>query len=98
MKYKLKKDLPFVKAGELLSFTEQTICIHTHRTFKYYFDRSELQNLISEGWIEEVKPREIWINLYENNQYGQAHLTKNEAISIGGGNKRIIKFREVLDV
>ena len=63
MKYIWKRDLPFAKAGKIISFTEDSIVIDRDDTNskKIYYNREDLDYLLSEGWIEEVKPRELWL-------------------------------------
>ena len=68
MKYKLKKDLPFAKAGEEL--ITDSICVYTmgdvfnagaKRQTKLYL--GDILELTESGWIEEVKPREWYVGL-----------------------------------
>lgn len=51
--------------------------------------------------FEEVKPREFWVNEYEDGSFGQAWLDKEEADKsrIGGidGVAKLIKLVEVID-
>ena len=75
MQYKLAKDLPFAKAGTEINYSWRD---ENHPIFKFAIDGNEHQllyiecdeedfgKLISEGWIEEVKPREFEIKLGEN--------------------------------
>ena len=72
MKYKLKKDLPFAKAGMDVQFSLEVeehpklyLCSQDVTDFSSYWitfegDRDDLKGLINEGWIIEVKPREWW--------------------------------------
>lgn len=61
-KYILKKDLPFAKAGNEVKINDYNIKVVSnagapflyHEYLAKYFD-----GLISQGWIEEVKPREF---------------------------------------
>jgi hypothetical protein len=63
MKYQLKKDLPFAKAGSPIKVypegsTPMILFDHINEV-----DVSEefIPKLLDEGWIEEVKPREFWV-------------------------------------
>jgi len=58
-KYRLKKDLPFAKAGEEVTIESgEPITIYKNGTDYTcsYFGKEEL---IEEGWIEKVKVREV---------------------------------------
>ena len=66
MKYRLKKDLPFAKIGAEVEF--HIYCDYnpqiTHRDGKLIFyikTEEEIKQLISEDFIEEVKPREFYL-------------------------------------
>ena len=67
-KYVLKRDLPFAKAGKSLNFmktsSDQENFYLNDRTF--FVSDAGFQKLIDEGWIEEVKPLEIWVNEFSN--------------------------------
>ena len=60
MKYKLKKDLPFVKAGN-----EVEIINGEPIFFKdgFHCDYSSIDDLLADGWIEEIRPREFTVQL-----------------------------------
>ena len=117
-KYILAKDLPFAKRGTEVNVSGDRIfvqrgkskleaCIDALELWDSTSEniQKELQRLIDEGWIEEVKPREwyeverlmpngIWA--YESNRYD----TEEDAISDYSGDKtklRVIKVREVLE-
>ena len=62
MKYKLKKDLPFAKAGEGVYLKPEDllykrIALFERTTFPYCI----IVNDKIDFWIEEVKPREWWV-------------------------------------
>ncbi len=65
MTYKLKRDLPFAKAGAEV-FTDD-VGVYIMYEEKDYSEavmldyNLDLDGLIKDGWIEEVKPREWWI-------------------------------------
>ena len=69
MKYKLKRDLPLAKAGTKVRKAGGVRCIpiavwpHGAVVSDEYFDQ-----LISEGWIEPIKPREWWEIMHRNNK------------------------------
>ena len=93
MKYCLKKDLPFTKAGAEVFVNDSAIWIEVKgepycRNLQQYREpiEEELQRLISEGWIEEVKPREWTVQV----------VNGNLSHSLCGGND-IIKVREVIE-
>ena len=113
MKYRLKKDLPFAKAGAIIydsmgnymeNYDNRIDCFVTcsivdkERDFSIYQYRGSLlfiglkPNLISEGWIEEVKPREFRITLVNGEP---AHYTTPPIEHFD--KLEHIKVREVLD-
>ena len=83
MKYKLKKDLPFGKAGMDVQFSLEVeqhpklyLCSQDVTDFNSYWitfegDRDDLKGLITDGWIEEVKPREWYISETVVRDYGR---------------------------
>ena len=91
MKYKLKKDLPFAKAGAEVEIGGQPLkLVWVMRVTKrkpddliYIGTKNEL---IEGGWIEEVKPREFWIS---KNQFFVLIDKPREA-------EKYIKVREVI--
>lgn len=99
MKYKLLKDQPLAKAGKVIT-TEDEIAVY----LGYYFVKNGLQTLISEGWIEEVQPRE-WYEveiIFEGEWTGVGYRYKSEqdartAITKFACDARFIKVREVLE-
>ena len=108
MKYRLKRDLPFAKAGDSVCLKIDT-CYSAqlitgfikdpHHTI-YLKDKSDLENLISEGWIEEVKPREIWINEYKQGLLGSYLFDSKESAeksTAESGYIRTVKFVEVVE-
>ena len=107
MKYKLKKDLPFAKAGQTIAFTPSLLHITTLGIRKnYLFDRDDLNELIKDGWIEEIKPRESWTikdNNYEflNQTYLYGSYSEAERAfslhKLSSPRYEIIKVREVLE-
>lgn len=89
MKYRLNRDLPFVKKGAEVYKTFDSIVVKEGDnafiigklncyapTNKMVNDR--LNQLIVEGWVIEASPKELWINFYEG-QYGIAYPTKEMA-------------------
>ncbi len=63
MKYILKKDLPFAKAGTAVGVSKNAggvpMCLWEHTTPD--ISKDFIEQLITDGWIEEVKPREFWV-------------------------------------
>ena len=75
MNYKLKRDLPFAKAGSevvlegdvviVQEASKQRIAVRVEDdpdwyTYRFIGHKKNLNRFIKEGWIEEVKPREWW--------------------------------------
>jgi len=74
MEYKLKRDLPFAKAGtEVIEIRgngkSNNILIEIEPYGKVVIWVTELQRLRTEGWIEEVKPRVGWLAEDEDGGY-----------------------------
>ncbi len=49
--------------------------------------------------FEEVKPREFWVNEYDDGSFGVARISKEEAESrrVIGGDTKLIKLVEVIE-
>ena len=89
MKYRLKKDLPFAKAG-----TEVYDDRYSYITVKNlitkdggsFFIGYDIKELLTTGWIEEVKPREWHIsesNLeYFNKMYKEDYYPEINYIKV----------------
>ncbi len=62
-KYRLKKDLPFAKAGD-----EVEIINGEPIFFKdgFHCDYSSIDDLLADGWIEEIKPREFLLHFTDD--------------------------------
>lgn len=43
------------------------------------------------------EPREIWVNVYDDNSYGSIHDTKERAIAYCNAGGTTIRFRAVID-
>ena len=107
MKYRLKRDLPFAKAGETVYAEEYGISVCDKRidqlpNYRHTQDQvdAEVQRLISEGWIEEVKPREIWVNEYADKLVSNMYYDKKTAEDSAhyfSGYIRTVKFIEVVE-
>jgi len=95
MKYRLKKDLPFAKAGIIINVAN---CDHRDSTWSIFnrtlfASKSDIKDLISDGWIEEVKPMEFNLVVDDFGRvYGEA--LPGESIPLIS---RVIKVREVID-
>ena len=112
MKYILKKDLPFAKAGiisqdfdgdKIIFGNIGTEFESDNKKFMlsedYWFYKLHIPQLISEGWIEEVKPREFY--LYDDQLAGEKiwYNTIEEAKEdlARWAHKKVIKVREVIE-
>ena len=112
MKYKLKKDLPFAKAGDDIIVGKtpmrKTIGIDFTMGEPTVFSAittGDLEYLLADGWIEEVKPREWWevefqdaggnwvFNGYRYKYEKQARYVATSTPQ----NARFIKVREVIE-
>ena len=108
MKYKLKRDLPFAKAGTKIEYRlkkDEHYAIFLYSTdgddpSTYWIglecDNRDLAKMISEGWIEEIQPREFWIAEYHNYQ-GKVFYSEQNAQNSSNNLKEVIKVREVLE-
>ena len=65
MKYILKKDLPFAKAGETISYL-----VNDGLTIRINNRYCDICLANKDEWIEEVKPREWWITEHRNEPVG----------------------------
>ena len=66
MKYRLKKDLPFAFAGTTIEADSVGLFVRyrTKNFLTWYIGENDsLQNLINSDWIEEIKPREFYIEI-----------------------------------
>lgn len=120
-KYRLKKDLPFAKAGTEVKIDDKFFVIKKDDFYLVGLKLcraaqenilvdliighiDDLPTLISEGWIEEVKPREWWMNIYpKNTQRSYLHPTRELAIhgkTAGSGVRgdvETIRVQEVME-
>ena len=88
-KYILKKDLPFAKAGIeipienlslLIPFNDIHLCgAKRHFSYMVIAHEDDIPTLIKDGWIEEVKPREFYINKTKNGLL-HAYYKENSAL------------------
>jgi len=69
MEYRLKKDLPFAKAGKEIKFIRGnleypniTIELGTDNCLRVWC--GNIEPILDDGWIEEVKPREFEIAVF----------------------------------
>ena len=102
MKYILKKDLPFAKAGS--EVTKEKLYVPNDPRECYLVDTywgqryviGFVHDILTESFIEEVKPREWWVRILDENHI---EITKNE-IELAGWSfdrlSKIIKVREVI--
>lgn len=92
MRYRLKKDLPFAKAGEVIDL------VNDGKSIQYRGFQCDIKGF--EGtWIEEVKPREFILVLDCSGNY-VAHFpttyTVHEVVNRFATSHQIIKVREVI--
>jgi len=96
MKYRLKKDLPFAKAGEIVNYKDlggDAINIELNGLCCY------IPNIVKGFWIEEVKPREWWVTEHRDHSAGivrRISASKEEEPECIVTNCEQIKVREVL--
>ena len=95
MKYILKKDLPFAKAGAEVVFNDKSLCFEVKSdrwssdSGDYKFvGHSNKSSLIKDGWIEEVKPRTFYINKTKGGELF-AYYKEENAIDVGGSTETI---------
>ena len=106
MKYRMKKDLPWMKAGEIFWFENgymkkegATLAAECYEATKNYFfsdgeGNFDEKSFEDDEWIERV-PRELYAREYSFG-IGRLYNTKEEAEECGtAAYIGIIKFREV---
>ena len=102
-KYRLKKDLPFAKAGveiEIGCNNNYDELINSRKDKKpaiYLKGQVSLQNLLNDGWVEEIKPREWYIGVCDTYEslHDDYESAKKWGQTIKSQNQEIIKVREV---
>lgn len=96
MKYRLKKDLPFAKAGEEIK-VDDDCDIWTVRPLNIEIDcpLCDIPKETRDEWIEEVKPREWWL-IPNTLPAFEPYAIKGADADISGY-KGVIKVREVLE-
>lgn len=112
-KYILKKDLPFAKAGikieqiQMSNTALKSYDLFSNNEVRFWINtEKDLDYLISEGWIEEIKPREWWVlkpkdhstagqnvRFYKNPTYARDDYEKE----VNESWFEIIKVREVIE-
>ena len=108
MKYRLKKGLPFAKAGEEIICTYLEITYLDKDLYKHTLgygseEHGDTKNrLLKEGWIEEIKPREFWVVRRYNIGIVTGFDSESSAVAYikQTGNSlqyQITKVREVLE-
>ena len=110
MKYRLKKDLPFADAGtEVWIDNTWTAWIDANvyapnygvtefETRKVMLGKSS--TLVAEGWIEEVKPREWWLEVTPEQVYVRVinlDMLGNPREKLFSSGSELVKVREVID-
>ena len=107
MNYKLKRDLPFAEAGVKIydmngdPIDDLTGCrVHSELEGGAPIYIGNKEKLLVQGWIEEVEPREWWVNMHKGSGNNYFCETKDEAIRTMWGvpeYNHIIKVREVME-
>ena len=104
MNYILKKDLPFAKAGTIIDLSPSEGCIPMaiydfrdlpgSEASNVNISKEYLDELISEGWIEPIKPREWTLEVTPEQTYIRILPIRQKLFSSGS---EIIKVREVIE-
>lgn len=100
MQYKLKKDLPFAKAGSIVDEVQHRKGAPFSPSLIRVGDlRCQLNANLTDifDWIEEVKPREYWIGLNDGLLTQECIADNKEAFDFKKSFTEIIKVREVLE-
>ena len=97
MKYKLKRDLPFVKTSPYPQDNEGLQIIELEDKFivkfidcNYYIWQTDIPKNNAHLYLEEVKPREFWIEIQTTGTFVQT--CKDDLDNEG----EVIKVREVI--
>lgn len=97
MKYRVKKDLPSHRAGTDVDVrVSHWDNMHFNKDGIIQCSQEHLKELIADGFLEEIKPREFWVNVY-NNYNAYVHLTKESAENISKSSCETIRVREVIE-
>jgi len=88
-KYILKKDLPFAKAGEEVKIINEGKAIEAKGC------QCDIPDLFLNDWIEETKPREFRIAVYEDGR--EELIPSNRYFPENMGMKKIIRTLEIID-
>ena len=93
MKY-INKKLPLLKVGGEFKYMNQDVGgIHCFESNSLHCNESTLKTLISEGWIEPIKPREWTLEVTPEQTYIRILPIRQKLFSSGS---EIIKVREVI--
>ena len=97
MKHRLKKDLPFAKAGEEIKVNDDCD-IWTVRPLNIEIDcpLCDIPKETRDEWIEEVKPREFYVELYKDS-LKPSDVSDNINYLREDARFTIIKVREVIE-
>lgn len=108
MKHILKKDLPFAKIGaevfsdmnpsKELNSDHNIACVKSEVSWlDEIIEIGGLRTLLDDGWIEEVKPREFFVNILKDSE--KLFIYHDEDIAKRGHapTEETIKVREVLE-
>ena len=109
MKYRLRKKLPFAEIGArvFFLFNGKSQFQHTNGYdviadgIRFWCKESDIDKLLKEGWIEEIKPREFEVEFYKDGSFGLKNNRGDILMGIMNSLQtdpiEIIKVREVID-
>ncbi len=95
MQYVLKKDLPYANAGTEIevevNLSTSGITVFADPKIKC----NSIHTLLEDGWIEEIKPREVLVGEFKDNKH--RYIINDCEISVQPDNVEVFKAREVID-
>ena len=93
MEYQTARDLPFAEAGTKVELSLSEGCIpmslYNIKDCEVTISKEFIGQLLCEGWIEPIKPREFWIEVQTTGTFVQT--CKDDLDNEG----EVIKVREV---
>jgi hypothetical protein len=102
MEYKLAKDLPYAKAGSKVKVTS-TNYVYAYSTPQEVFYMGIKDQLLKDGWIEEIKRREFWMIIEKSTgrvcqtSQNKKNLLDKWKYEYSADFTEIIKAREVIE-
>jgi len=102
MRFKLKRDLPFAGAGNPLSYSvnDNSYIMVENACSGGLTNIGHYQDLLDMGWIEEVKPREWWLEVTPEQVYVRVinlDMLGNPREKLFSSGSELVKVREVID-